>query len=92
MTTKHTKGPWICYPSKYTDAEYCVYDCEENILTIDDEEHYCNSALISASPDMLDVLLRSEHLFTSIDGTTIENEKLYDDYKSAISKATGEIK
>lgn len=37
--------------------------------------------------DLVDILLRAQHLFSAIDGKSTKDEKLFDDYQAAISKA-----
>lgn len=54
---------------------------------VDDEE--VNAILIAAAPELLDVLIRARDAIEALDGTSVENEKLVDDYRAAIAKATG---
>jgi hypothetical protein len=55
------------------------------LLTVEEAD----ARLIAAAPDLLDVLLRAKSAIEALDGTTAENEKLLDDYRAAIAKATG---
>ncbi len=43
--------------------------------------------LHSVNAELIDVLIRAKDAIEALDGTTVENEKLVDDYRAAIAKA-----
>jgi hypothetical protein len=53
------------------------------------DERNANVRLLAAAPELLSVLIRAKDAIEALDGTTVENEQLVDDYRTAINKATG---
>lgn len=54
--TQHTPAPWTCKPSNKSDAEYAIFNEDDNYLTTDEYEHEANARLIAAAPELLDLL------------------------------------
>ena len=101
MNTQHTPGPWALNINTWWKTNpYSVTVPRKGVhatavaniparATIPEEEALANARLIAAAPDLFDVLLRASDAIKALDGTSIENEKLVDDYRAAIAKATG---
>lgn len=90
--SKHTPGPWqVAYldqngqavvKGEHIEIASCWHHCVGSI----EKEMYANAHLIAAAPDMLNVLLRARDVIEALDGTTVENEKLVDDYRTLVAK------
>ena len=95
MTTKHTPGNWkVRGQAGYTGhgvddstgRSVCSVPSNGNRPY---DERNANVRLLAAAPEMLSVLIRAKDAIEALDGTTVENEQLVDDYRTAINKATG---
>ncbi len=93
---KHTPGPWQAfYKSKYDEWHVSIPMPGSSMgwALFDDgvrsENPEADARLIAAAPELLDVLIRARDAIEALDGTSIENEKIVDDYRAAIAKATG---
>lgn len=101
-TLKHTPGPWLLNhntnwktnPFSVTVRKRGVHSTTvANIptrMTIPPQEQQANATLLSTAPEMLDVLLRARDAIEALDGTSAENERLVDDYRVVIARATGD--
>jgi hypothetical protein len=72
-------------------ADQCGVDRDDNWNIYSEDFKADAKAILDgcAAPDLLDVLVRAKSAIEALDGTTAENEKLLDDYRAAIAKATG---
>lgn len=66
--------------------------CEMLIREVCDpnSDSYALKPVVGAAPEMLDVLRRSKYAIEALDGTSVENEKLVDDYRAVMAKAEGQ--
>jgi hypothetical protein len=94
--SKHTPGPWKVehrgykyIVSKSRDGYITRDVCRMDGSTMAAFAQEANAHLISAAPDMLDVLLRAKDAIEALDGTSADNEKLVDDYRAVIAKVEG---
>lgn len=88
--SKHSNGPWTCFPKFDTPNLYAVYDKDENFL--ENGEIKCatqtaNACLIAAAPDLLEVaeIIFNNGVATNIDPCGVFAKKL----RAAINKAKG---
>ena len=97
--SKHTQGPWHFRKDTIREGRYFIrvqsYGYAPLATVLGDKrstlkQSEANARLIAAAPNLLDVLLRAKSAIEALDGTTVENEKLLDDYRRAIAMATGE--
>jgi hypothetical protein len=92
---KHTPGPWEVVGSNGTVGVGLRIFADTRFIGFvgnsDEEAEQCsaNAHLIAAAPDLLDILVRAKDVIEALDGTSVENEKLVDDYRAAIAKAEG---
>jgi len=59
MESKHTLGPWRCYPEfgeRHSQACYTVWDNEDNLITTDPGERFEIARVIENAPNMLTAL------------------------------------
>lgn len=80
---KHTPGPWHVANGVQIRGPR---DQIAKVWMMRNGEGSANAYLIAAAPNMLDVLLRARDAIEALDGTTVENEKLVDDYRALIAK------
>lgn len=85
MVFKHTRGPW-----RVANGVQIRSDRHQiaKVWMMRDGEGVANATLIAAAPDLLDVLIRAKDAIEALDGTTVENEKLVDDYRAIIQKVS----
>lgn len=88
---KHTKGPWKLHDSKQVIAWDSLAQESSTICFIgscdtSEEEDLANAALISAAPDMLDVIFDAYDLIKNELGYGEVTDKL----EAVIKKAKGE--
>lgn len=99
METKDLPGPWIGEESAYeanlfyirkaTNHDWVArirFNGEPTMVTLN---QYVR--LMAAAPELLSLLLRAEDAIQALDGTTLENEKLVDDFHAAIKAIIGDI-
>lgn len=55
--SKPTPSPWLCHPCNSDDGKYCVWNADGDYLTVDEEVHAANAALIARAPDLLNSLV-----------------------------------
>lgn len=96
MKTPHSPGPWSCAPNPYgrSDAEFCVYNENGNILSNSDETNEANARLIAAAPEMFDILERILRAHDSGNNGAVMGEAVLcrvfaSQARDAISKAKG---
>ena len=87
VMTEHTQGPWLCCPSLESDGSYNVFSSCGDYLTLNEETHQANAALIAAAPDLLDAL---EAILNEFNPHAIAKEKILQKAVAIIAKAKGE--
>lgn len=76
---KHTPGPW------HTAGGNQIRSRQHQIARVwmlRNGEGNANARLIAESPTMYDLLVRARDAIEALDGTSVENEKLVDDYRA----------
>lgn len=96
--SKHTQGPWEVRVPFSTAARHPAYIVAgERILAAvrvpgvayeDLRTAHANAAVLAAAPTMHDLLVRLEDAVEALDGTSVENEKLVDDYRAWRAQST----
>jgi len=98
---KHTPGPWnLSFNSNWKTNPFSITVRKRGVhsttvaniptrMTIPPQEQRANATLLSTAPEMLEILLRARNAIESLNGTSVENEKLVGDYLTVIAKATG---
>ena len=85
MSTKHTLDPWCANVNEFQGLVISEVTGANIAVTYDPNDAF----LVAAAPELLDVLLRAGFAIEALDGTSVENEKLVDDYRYVINNAKG---
>jgi hypothetical protein len=86
MGTDHLHGrePWFWVSADRT-LHLQVKACPDGFVIGENE---ANARLIAQAPTMHDLLLRLADAIEALDGTSVENEKLVDDYRAWHAQST----
>ncbi len=85
MVMEHTPGPWHVANGVQIRSQR---DQIAKVWMMRDGEGKANAALIAQAPAMHDLLLRLADAVEALDGTSVENEKLVDDYRAWRAQST----
>lgn len=78
---KHTPGPWMLW----TETGFEVYPSPKG-MRIAAVRTEADARLIAAAPRMHDLLCRLRDTVEALDGTSVENEKIVDEYRKLIAE------
>ncbi len=91
-----TKGPWVVgHQQRIISRGWPILDPEDGtvlayVLGTSHPELQANARLIAAAPELWEFLLAIRCVVEAIDGTSVENEQLVDEYRRMLTKITGE--
>jgi hypothetical protein len=88
--SKHTPGPWVVATSsnKHNGSGWRDIHSTSGPFAPSyvGEALEDDARLIAAAPDMLSLLKRAYYVMEALDGTSVEGEKLWDDYRAIMAK------
>lgn len=70
------------------DSDYVAVVAADGTVVADNAHYYAhgldpdNAPLVAEAPTMLDLLVRAADAIEALDGTSVENEKLVDDFRA----------